>query len=200
MKHIKPGRNDIIMNKNEIRKVLKNKRFNLSKEEVLTKSELIKNRLFQINEFKKIKNILFYVSYDGEVLTHNAIKEALIDKKVVVPISKKEDHSLILSKLDSFEDLQEGQYGILEPKKERIKEISIDKIDLAIVPGIAFDLNGNRIGHGKGYYDRLLKNIKATIIGLAYEFQVIKKIPIDDYDKQVDIIITEKRVINCKKH
>lgn len=188
------------MNKNEIRKLLKNKRLNLSKEEVLAKSELIKNRLFQINEFKKTKNILFYVSYDGEVFTHNAIKEALIDKKVVVPISKKADYSLILSKLNSFKDLQDGQYGILEPKKEKIKEISIDKIDLAIVPGIAFDLNGNRIGHGKGYYDRLLKNIKAPIIGLAYEFQIIQKIPIDDYDKQVDIIITEKRVIKCKKH
>jgi 5-formyltetrahydrofolate cyclo-ligase len=188
------------MNKNGIRKVLKKKRLNLSKEEVLTKSELIKNRLFQIDEFKITKNILFYVSYNGEVFTHNAIKEALIDKKVVVPISKKEDYSLILSKLDSFEDLQEGQYSILEPKKERTKEISTDKIDLAIVPGIAFDLNGNRIGYGKGYYDRLLKNIKAPIIGLAYEFQIIKKIPIDDYDKQVDIIITEKRVIKCKNH
>ncbi len=109
------------MNKNEIRKLLKNKRLNLSKDEVLAKSKQIKNKLFKIDEFKKAKNILFYVSYDGEVFTHDAIKEAFIDKKVVVPISNKEDYSLILSKLNSFEDLEEGSYGILEPKKEKIK-------------------------------------------------------------------------------
>ncbi|MCJ7572167.1 MAG: 5-formyltetrahydrofolate cyclo-ligase [Candidatus Thermoplasmatota archaeon] len=186
------------MNKNEIRKLLKNKRLNQSKDEVLAKSKQIKNRLFQIDEFKKAKNILFYVSYDGEVFTHDAIKDAFIDKKVVVPISNKEDYSLILSKLYSFEDLGEGPYGILEPKKEKIKEISIDEIDLIIVPGIGFDLKGNRIGHGKGFYDRLLKNTNVPIIALAFEFQIIENIPIDSHDKPVDIIITEKRIIYCK--
>jgi len=186
------------MNKNEIRKLLKNKRLNLSKEEVLAKSKQIKNRLFKIDYYKKAKNILFYVSYDGEVFTHDAIKESFIDKKVVVPISNKEDYSLILSKLNSFEDLVEGPYGILEPKKEKIKEISFDEIDLIIIPGIVFDLKGNRIGHGKGFYDRLLKNTKVSIIALAFEFQIIGKIPVDKNDKPVDIIITEKRIIYCK--
>ena len=186
------------MNKNEIRNLLKNKRLNLSKDEVLAKSKQIKNKLFQIDEFKKAKNILFYVSYDGEVFTHDAIKKAFIDKKVVVPISNKEDYSLILSKLNSFEDLGQGPYGILEPKKEKIKETSIDEIDLIIVPGIGFDLKGNRIGHGKGFYDRLLKNTNVPIIALAFEFQIIEKIPVDEHDKPVDIIITEKRIIYCK--
>jgi 5-formyltetrahydrofolate cyclo-ligase len=186
------------MNKNEIRKLLKNKRLNLSKDEVLAKSKQIKNRLFQIDEFKKAKNILFYVSYDGEVFTHDAIREVFINKKVVVPISNKEDYTLILSKLTSFEDLGEGPYGILEPKKEKIKEISIDEIDLIIVPGIGFDLKGFRIGHGKGFYDRLLKKTNVSIIALAFDFQIIEKIPRDKYDIPVDIIITEKRIIYCK--
>ena len=116
----------------------------------------------------------------------------------MVPISNKEDYSLILSKLNSFEDLVEGPYGILEPKKEKIKEISFDEIDLIIIPGIVFDLKGNRIGHGKGFYDRLLKNTKVSIIALAFEFQIIGKIPVDKNDKPVDIIITEKRIIYCK--
>ncbi len=186
------------MNKNEIRKILKNKRFNLSEYEVLEKSKHIKKRLFQIDQFKRAKNILFYVSFNGEVYTHNAIKESFLNKNVVVPISNKEDNSLILSKLNSFEDLIEGSYGILVPKKEMIKLISINKIDLVIVPGIGFDQRGNRIGHGEGFYDRLLKNTNIFTIALAYEFQIIEKIPIDKYDTPVDIIITEKRVIKCK--
>ena len=186
------------MNKNEIRNLLKNKRLNLSKDEILTKSKLIKNRLLKIGEYNRAKNILFYVSYNGEVFTHDAIKESFINKNVVVPISKKEDYSLILSKLNSFEDLVEGHYGILEPKKDKIKEISYNKIDLMIVPGIVFDLKGNRIGHGKGFYDRLLKNTKVPIIALAFEFQIVKKILAEEYDKPVDIIITEKRIIYCK--
>ncbi len=79
-----------------------------------------------------------------------------------------------------------------------IKLISINKIDLVIVPGIGFDQRGNRIGHGEGFYDRLLKNTNIFTIALAYEFQIIEKIPIDKYDTPVDIIITEKRVIKCK--
>ena len=185
------------MNKNDIRNLLKNKRLNLSKDEVLAKSRQIKKRLYRIDEFKKAKNILFYISYDGEVFTHDVIKEAFFDKIVVVPISNKKDYSLILSKLNSFKDLEEGPYGILEPKKERIKEISIDEIDLIIVPGIAYDINGNRIGHGKGYYDRLLKNTNAIIVALAFEFQIMENIPTDEHDKPVDIIITEKRIIKC---
>lgn len=186
------------MKKNEIRKLLKNKRLQLSKDENLTKSKQIKNRLFKMEEFKKAKNILFYVSYNGEVFTHEAIEEALINKIVVVPISNKNDYSLIFSKLDSFKDLEEGTYGILEPKKDLIKEISIDKIDLIIIPGIGFDLRGNRIGYGKGFYDRLLKNTDALIIALAFEFQIIEKIPTENHDRSADIIITEKRIINCK--
>ena len=186
------------MKKNEIRKILKNKRLNLSKNEILIKSKQIKNRLFQMDEFKKAKNILFYVSYNGEVFTHEAIEEALSKKIVVVPISNKNDYSLIFSKLDSFNDLEEGAYGILEPKKDLIKEISIDKIDLIIIPGIGFDLRGNRIGHGKGFYDRLLKNTNALIIALAFDFQIIEKIPTENHDRSADIIITEKRIINCK--
>ena len=124
MKNIKLDKIGIIKNKNEIRKLLINKRLNLSKDEVLAKSMQIKKRLFQIDEFKKTKKILFYLSYNGEVFTHDAIKEAFIDKEVVIPISNKKNRSLILSNLSSFKDLEEGPYGILEPKKEKIKELT----------------------------------------------------------------------------
>ncbi len=90
-----------------------------------------------------------------------------------------------------------GAYGILEPTKQN-NHVS-NNIDLIIVPGIGFDASGNRLGHGKGYYDRLIeKNPKAALIALAYDFQIIESIQAKSHDKQVDIIISEKQTIICK--
>ena len=92
----------------------------------------IKERLFGLKEYKDTKIILFYVSYNGEVFTHGIIKDCLkSNKKVVVPISNKKDYSLTLSELKTWIDLEKGSYGILEPKKECFKEVSIDDIELA---------------------------------------------------------------------
>jgi len=185
--------------KEKIRKELIEKRKKLTFDEVNSKSSEIKKRLFELDEFKHSQTVLFYVSYGNEVRTHEIIKECLEKKEVIVPISDKENRSLILSKLENWKNLEVGSYGILEPKKDKIKEISIENIDLIIIPGVGFDESGRRIGHGKGYYDNLLKRAtKISNIGLAYEFQIVKKIPIEPHDLPVKKIVTEKRVINCK--
>jgi 5-formyltetrahydrofolate cyclo-ligase len=185
--------------KEEVRKELIKLRKNLSKNEILENSEKIKNRLFKMTEFRESSTILFYVSYDNEVYTHKMIKESItIKKNVVIPLTDKKNKILILSKLDSWDDLGLGAYHILEPKKEKIKKISIDELDLIIVPGVGFDNHGHRIGHGKGYYDNLLKNFEKLTIGLAFEFQIIKNIPIEKHDIPIDKIVTEKRLIDCK--
>jgi len=188
--------------KHKIRKELIKTRKKLSKKEVLEKSNRIKKRLFGINEFKKASTILFYVSYDNEVYTHDMIKESMSNNKnVIVPISDRKNRRLILSKLNNWDDLILGSYGILEPSKDKIKETSIEKVDLIIVPGVGFDKTGRRIGHGKGYYDNLLKNsTNALHIGLAFEAQIVKKIPTESHDLPVNKIITEKRVIDCRKY
>ena len=185
--------------KHLLRKELIEKRISLSEKDVIEKSNKIKKQLFGTNEFKQASTILFYVSYNNEVNTHQMIKDALLlGKNVIVPISKKQDRSLILSKLEKWEDLEIGSYGVLEPRAESLIEISIDEINLIIVPGIGFDKNGNRIGHGKGYYDTLLKKAKNALhIGLAFEIQIVKKIPIERHDFPVKKIITENRIINC---
>jgi len=187
--------------KEKVRKKLILLRKKISTDEVLNKSNIIKNKLFELEEFKKASTVLFYVSYDNEVFTHDMIKESMkMDKEIIVPKSDEENRRLILSKLDKWEDLEKGLYNILEPKKEKIKEISIEKIDLIIVPGVGFDEQGNRTGHGKGYYDNLLRNCKnALSIGLAFEFQIIKNIPTNNFDIPVDVIITDKRIIKCRK-
>ena len=182
--------------KEKLRKQIKEKRTEITKEENRKKSKKIKERLLGLKEYRDAKIVLFYVSYDGEVFTHEMIKQALKEKKVVVPISNKEENTLSLSILESWDDLELGSYDILEPKKECIREISIDKIDLIIVPGVAFDLSGNRVGHGKGYYDKLLEKTKAITVGLAFEFQLVENIPTEPHDKPVDIIITEKHIID----
>lgn len=183
--------------KEELRKEIKQKRRKLRKEEQRKKSKQIKEKLFSLKEYKEANTILFYVSYNGEVYTHDMIKEALENKIVVVPISNVDDKTLNLSILKHFNDLETGSYGILEPKKDFIKEINFDEIDIVIVPGVAFDINGNRMGHGKGYYDKLLEKTKVTTVGLCFEFQLFEKIPTDNHDKPVNIIITEKRTIYC---
>jgi 5-formyltetrahydrofolate cyclo-ligase len=186
--------------KDEIRRKLISLRKNLSKVDVLEKSGKIKQRLFKMKQFKEASNILFYCSYDNEVYTHDMIKDSIaINKNVVVPVIDKKNNTLILSRLECWNDLCLGSYNILEPTKEKLKEIPITKIDLIIVPGVGFDLHGHRIGHGKGYYDSLLKNSNAPTIGLAFEIQIVKNIPFEKHDVHMDKILTEKRLIICKE-
>jgi len=194
-------RNIIKINmKGKIREGIKEKRRKQNKEENRKKSREIKKRLFNLKVFNNAKTVLFYVSYNGEVNTHEMIKKALNIKKIVVPISNIADETLNLSILEDFYDLEISSYNILEPKKECITNISINDIDLIIIPGVAFDINGNRMGHGKGYYDKLLEKSKVAKVGLCFEFQLVENIPTESHDIPVDKIITEKRIINCKKN
>lgn len=191
----------MIDKKDKLRKKIMKIRNDLPKSDLLRKSNQIKKRLFALNEFKKASTILFYVSYDNEVFTHDMIKKCISNRKcVVVPVTDKENRRLIPSMLDNWRDLSLGAYGILEPKKEKIKEVSINKINLIVVPGVVFDERGHRIGHGAGYYDRLLRHSKNALrVGLAFEEQIVDKIPSEPHDIPVDKIVTEKRVIDCFK-
>ena len=192
--------NEMNDTKNQLRKEIKKKRKNLSKDEVREKSNAIKNRLFEMKLFRNAQTILFYVSYDTEVYTHDMIKESIaMGKHVVVPKSVTKNNTLILSKLKSWNDLEIGAYNILEPKKETIEQVNVESIDFIIVPGVVFDESGNRIGHGKGYYDRLLNDSQnIPNIGLAFELQIVKNIESEQHDEKIDVIITEGRIIAFK--
>jgi 5-formyltetrahydrofolate cyclo-ligase len=185
--------------KTEILSRILKKRRCLTAAEIMEKSKQIKRRLFELKEYEEAKTILFYVSYGNEVSTHEMIKDSLaIGKRVVVPKVNEKDHSLCLSLLSKWEDLVICSYNILEPRLECIKEISLESIDLMILPGVVFDSQGNRIGHGFGYYDRLLKNKrKENILALAFECQIVEKIPAEEHDIRVAKIITEDRIIGC---
>lgn len=185
--------------KKEIRSTILKKRNRMRFEEVVEKSKRIKENVFQMNEFKNAKSILFYISYDNEVNTHEMIKESLkLKKQVIVPKTDTRNHTIICSTLTKWDDLVSGAYNILEPRQDCFNEISSDLIDLMIIPGIAFDYHGNRIGHGMGYYDRLLKKKNnAHCLGLAFEFQIVDTISAEKHDVRVEQIVTEKRIITC---
>lgn len=155
-------------------------------------------RLFEVEDFKRAKSVMFYVSKEGEVFTHGMIEHALKTKSVVVPLVDLKQKKLELSELRKFEHLEPSTLGILEPKKEYIKYVKIEDVDLFVVPGIAFDRAGNRVGYGKGYFDRLLAKTKASIFGLSYDFQIVPLIECSKHDVRVNKIVTESRVIDCR--
>lgn len=185
------------MNKQQLRKKTVQKRKQLSLSSVKQKSNSIKKKLFSLEIFHTASSVLFYVSYDNEVDTHEMIKECLAMRKtVIVPKVLLDTQTLLLSRLQRWEDLEKGCYGILEPKQSQIQDVNINTLDLIIVPGIAFDINKNRIGHGKGYYDKLLyQNENIPTIGLAFECQLVDVIDNEDHDVKIDILITEERII-----
>ena len=185
--------------KKDIRSTILKKRSSMPRSEVQKKSKLIKEQIFQMQEFREAKTILFYVSYDNEVDTHEMIKESLgMKKQVVVPKTDMNNRTIICSSLTKWNDLLSGAYNILEPRQECVNEVSIESIDLIMIPGVAFDCQGNRIGHGMGYYDRLLqKKMSAHCLGLAFELQIVESISTEKYDVKVEKIVTEERIITC---
>jgi len=189
------------MKKESIRKKILSLRNSQSRFSAITKSYKIQERLFRLPEFARAKTILFYVSTRDEVKTESMIKRALeYGKRVVVPISNLKERALNPSEIKDFDsELEPGVFNILEPKERFLRHVSPKEIDLVIVPGVAFDEKGNRIGYGMGFYDRFLRGIRKYIpvIGLAYEFQIIEGVPVHDKDVTVDKILTEERMIKC---
>ena len=150
-------------------------------EDRLKKSRIIRKKLFKTKEFKRAKTVLFYASFDGEVETFDMMKQAKrLGKKIVLPIIVRKKREIILSLVhDLKKDLVSGPHGIKQPRVSRLNAIRVGDIDLAVVPGVGFDKNNNRLGRGAGYYDRFLGDIPSCIptFGLAFDFQVISAVP-----------------------
>lgn len=151
------------------------------KEDRLKKSRIIQKKLFSTKEFKKAKVILFYASFDGEVETFDMMKKAQkLGKTIVLPTIIRERKDLILSLVANLKkDLVKGPYGIQQPRKGLLSSVGVEDIDLAVVPGVGFDKNNNRLGRGAGYYDKFLSDIPSHVpaFGLAFDFQIVPAVP-----------------------
>jgi 5-formyltetrahydrofolate cyclo-ligase len=191
--------------KKTARKKFKSLRMRLSKEEVSTKSAQIKKLLFGLSEFTMAKTIAFYVAKqtNREVETEEMIKESLTaGKRVLAPVVDKAAGEISFSELRDYDsELAPGAFDILEPKPSCRRLVPATESDLMIVPALVFDLRGHRLGYGGGYYDRLLRELASTkpslpFVGLAYELQVVDKLPKTSRDVPVNILVTEKRVLH----
>jgi 5-formyltetrahydrofolate cyclo-ligase len=158
------------------------------------------NRLLEILE--NYERIFIYVSKNEEIPTKNLIKILLeSNKKVIVPKSHPKTNTISPHLITSLDDLEEGNYGIMEPKSN-LPEYDKSIIDIYVVPGTKFDLQGNRKGHGRGYMDRFLENVKnqKPIIALCYESQLVEKLDsskMNGWDIPVDLILTDRREVLC---
>ena len=190
---------EIQKTKADIRKEIAAAIGRLSADELAEKTSLIENRLFDFANFLEAKIALMYIENPNEVKSAEIIRRTFDKNKIVVlPLVKTDTKKFKLFKIDDFaKDLKPGQNGILQPDPGRCRTVPIDCIDIAIIPGVAFDEKGGRIGSGDGYYDRFIPHLPVTTrkVALALDDQIIPQVPIESHDKHVDIIITDKRII-----
>ena len=163
------------------------------------KNRRIEKRLFDFANFLEANIVLLYTHGDHQVQTSEIIQRSFqFGKILVLPAFKPDSREMVLLKIDHFPaDLAVGRRGVLEPISSRCKQVPIELVDIAIVPGLVFDEKGGRIGTGLGYYDRFIPKLAITTrkVSLAYEAQLVPQVPMEPHDKFVDIIITEERVI-----
>jgi len=189
--------------KEKIRTEILDKRTALTPEQIRSKSGRIVDRLIRLEIFENAGTVMLYVSRKSEVATGRLIETAIASgKKVTVPVSREEGRRLLPVVIDNpEEDLSPGTRGIMEPEISPEKYIHPGELDLVVLPGIAFDPAGNRIGWGAAFYDTFLKAVgpKTEKIALAFECQLVDTILPSRHDIPIDRIITEKRVIDCSQ-
>ena len=185
-----------MLEKKKTRDRIKKLRLNLTKEQVIEESELIYNKIIDSKIFESAKVIMSYMSFQNEIATEK-INDYIIScgKKLLLP--KMLDREIIKAIEYTGKFKIDNSFGIKEP----VGEIYNGDIDLIIVPGVVFDREGNRIGYGRGYYDRFLKLYpRARKISLAYEFQIIDNLEVEEHDEKIDEIVTKNNIIRIKKY
>jgi 5-formyltetrahydrofolate cyclo-ligase len=163
------------------------RRNRLASQEIAKRSKNIQEFVINTKEFRHANFVGAYFAFGSEVTTELIIERAkTLGKKIALP--RVEEDKITFYELSSIKSLIRGsRFGIMEP----LPYGQMSEIDILVVPGIAFDKKGNRLGYGKGYYDRLLSGKRTFSIGLAYSFQLLETLPHDRYDKRLDAIASE---------
>lgn len=179
--------------KNLLRQSHRERRSGLTPNLLTQKSAAIRARLEALDEFQSAEKILVYLSKEDEVDTHLLVKDALEQGRMVFAPRVQNDE-LVIYPLKSWENLEPGTFGILEPALHPDPTHPAE-MDLILVPGLAFDKKGHRLGYGKGFYDRLLKATKGLKVGLAFEEQIEEELPAEEHDVPLDLIVTDSSLI-----
>lgn len=177
------------MDKRELRRIIGEKKRALSAREIEQRSAALAEKLFQTDAYREAQFLYGYLSFNQEVRTRPILQRAWADgKRVAVPKVIGDEMRFIW--LGSFDDLSEGRFGILEPTNDG--PVADDDTALVLMPGLAFDRQGRRVGYGGGYYDRwLAEHPGHRTIALCYDFQLLENLETEAHDIRVDIVITE---------
>ena len=189
------------LNKPELRSHFRDLRRSLSFDLRKNAGAAIQARLIELAVYRRARCVHTYVAWRDEVDNHALIRAMLAEgrrvaaPKVVLP-HKRLEHYFI----DTFDALGRGAFGILEPQigKGAVPVSDLQAFDLIIVPGVAFDRSGNRLGYGSGHYDRFLTEVKVPKVALAFAAQVAPHLPAEVHDQRVDIVVTEDEIIFCR--
>ena len=189
---------NIKQRKLEIRNICKKFRNNLPAEKKQQLDLILQEKLLQTEEYKNTKTLLAFVSKDIEINTEKIIEQALADGKTLALPKCKEENLMDFYIVNSLSQLKEGYYGLLEPDPEKCTMLKDTANTICLVPGLAFDREGYRIGFGKGYYDRFLLDYNGVTVGMCYAKCVHESLPKGYYDRPIDILITEKYKIDTR--
>jgi len=173
--------------KRQIRKAIKAQKLNLNPDIARQKAGYIFAEVESMEQFKKAQTVLAFWSLPDEIDTHEFVNKWATHKRMVLPVVVGDELELRL--FTGVEQMEPGTgFGIMEPRTGLL--VKPEEVDFAIIPGVAFDRKGNRLGRGKGYYDKTLPLLtNAVKVGVAYEFQLIDSVPVSEHDKPVDLVI-----------
>jgi 5-formyltetrahydrofolate cyclo-ligase len=177
--------------KSSLRRLLLAKRDNLSADFINIASKQIRKNLKKIDSYKAAKTVACYYSIGSEVKTQDIIQEILSEGKTLA-LPRVEDKALVFCNVKKFEDLEKGEFGIMEPK-QNCEELN--KFDVILVPAIAMTRDGQRLGYGKGFYDRFLTAKDSISVALTYSKLIVKNIPRSNGDVPAKWIVTEDEII-----
>jgi 5-formyltetrahydrofolate cyclo-ligase len=182
--------------KKVLRKLIQERRDNLSNDLRQEKSTIIIQKLLELKQYSDSINILAYFPFRSEINTRMLIEKALFQgKRIALPKVNKKKLDLYYIK-SLLTGLEPGCYDIMEPVPSECERALPLEIDLVIVPGVGFDAGMNRLGYGGGFYDKLLREISPQVprIALAFDLQVVDHVPVSEHDLKIDILITESRI------
>jgi 5-formyltetrahydrofolate cyclo-ligase len=186
--------------KKELRHKIIKQLESLSEQDVRILNHRIQERLFKSDRWSQAKVIGITISRRREIETRHVIEKAWQEgKDVTVPKCFPDDKSMAFYTITDFKQLEEVYFGLKEPKVNGAVAVEPSQIDLLIVPGVCYTKKGYRVGYGGGYYDRYLQHFLGNTLSLLFECQLVKDIPTEKFDIPVELMITEKRIIDCNE-
>ncbi|MEK6250274.1 MAG: 5-formyltetrahydrofolate cyclo-ligase [Planctomycetales bacterium] len=183
----------MVDSKQQRRLEMKAIRNSLQDRDISKRSQIIEEQLLSLDAVQAAAKFFIYVSFRSEVQTHHLIDKLIASgKQLTVPhvVDAKMMHAV---RFTAWDQMSPDRFGVLTPVSPVLDE---DKIDICIAPGLAFSVSGDRLGYGKGHYDRFLARCRPRLaIGLALDCQIVESLPSDQFDRQMDLIVTEQRII-----